>query len=261
MPSSDVSYAMLTMQLHVFKGELREITGGTGQLIERIARDSDVRHGCAVERVEARHDDVVLHIAGDERPVRARGVVLACPADAAAKLWPDAPAPVLDHLTSMSYSRIDYVYLTTKQPITNNAVGKAVGMEVITTPEIGRNTIGGIYYSNGWANQGGLLLVTAAHAARAAHLDDEELADRLQRDAERLHPELAGHVTDRVVIRHDPFVPCFRPGSITRLAEARTVLPAGRVDLAGDHMTAPWVEGVVRSGQQAASRLRAVLGR
>lgn len=31
------------------------------------------------------------------------------------------------------------------------------------------------------------------------------------------------------------------------------------VDLAGDHMTAPWVEGAVRSGQLAAARLGALL--
>jgi monoamine oxidase len=48
-------------------------------------------------------------------------------------------------------------------------------------------------------------------------------------------------------------------GSVRRLVAARQHLPAGPVDLAGDHMTASWVEGAVRSGQLAADRIADVL--
>lgn len=38
-------------------------------------------------------------------------------------------------------------------------------------------------------------------------------------------------------------------------------LGGGRVDLAGDYLYAPWLEGALRSGEEAAVRVDAVLGR
>jgi monoamine oxidase len=261
-PTHRLTFAMLAMQLKVFTGELREIRGGTGRLAEAIAANLDIRHGRAVERVAATDDGVTVHLAGAAEPLRARAGILACPADVAATLWPDAPAPVGAHLRAVDYSRIDYVYLRTRTPLTVRAGGRAVGMEVVTEPEVGTTTMGGIYYSNDWTDDGsGLLLVTAAPSAGAGQLSDDELADRLQADAEKYHPELVGRVTGRVVMRHEKFTPIVGPGSLPRLSAARRALPAGRIDLAGDHMTAPWVEGAVRSGQQAAGRVSAALAR
>ena len=102
--------------------------------------------------------------------------------------------------------------------------------------------------------------MTAAYAAIAGELDDETLADRLQADAEKLDPELVGQVTERYVVRQPHYVAVPHPGSVRALAAVREHLPHGRVDLAGDHMAAPWMEGAVRSGQQAAERIAAALG-
>ena len=253
--SRTLSYAMLAMQLHLYKGQLREVTGGIGQLTDALAAGVDVRTGTRVERIETLGDGVAAHLAGRPEPLRARAAVLACPADVAARIWPDAPPAVREHLSGLEYSRIDYVYLRTRTPLRRDDNGRPVGIEVITEPEVRGTTMGGIYYANGWADEGGLLLVTAAPCAHAETVSDDELADRLQADAERLHPELVDDVVERIVIRHHPYTPTFAPGSIRRLAVARTHLPAARVDLAGDHMTAPWVEGAVRSGQLAARRI------
>lgn len=104
---------------------------------------------------------------------------------------------------------------------------RSVGMEVITEPEVGDTTMGGIYYANDWADEGGLLLVTASPMAGARRLTDHELADRLQADAQRLHPELAGQITERIVIRHDPYTPTFSPGSIRRAGGGQGGLAGG----------------------------------
>lgn len=253
--SRNLSYAMLAMQLHLYKGQLRELKGGIGQLTDALAADLRVRTGVQVDRIEHTEQGVTAHLADGHEPVRASAAILACPANHAAAIWPEAPAPVREHLVSVEYSRIDYVYLRTREPLNIRNGHKHVGIEVITEPEVGDTTMGGTYYANDWAETGGLLLVTASPHIGAAHLDDEDLADRLQADAERLHPELVGHITERVVMRHDPYTPTFGAGSIRRLVTAREHLPAGRIDLAGDHMTAPWVEGAVRSGQLAADRI------
>jgi protoporphyrinogen oxidase len=254
-PTDRLSYAMLAMQLHVFKGELREVRGGIGRLVEALAAGLDVRHGVEVTAVREVGDSVEVVLA-DGSSLSARGTVLACPADVSARLWAAPPAPVAAHLTGIDYSRIDYVYLRLRAPFRIWHRGRLVGMEVITSAEVGAMTMGGIYYANDWTTDGGgLLLVTAANAANAAAIPDDELCDRIQADVEKLHPEVVGQVTERVVMRHHPYTPTFTPGSIRRLAAARATLPAGRIDLAGDHMTAPWVEGAVRSGQLAAARL------
>ncbi|GAA5153342.1 NAD(P)/FAD-dependent oxidoreductase [Pseudonocardia eucalypti] len=253
-PTEWLSYAMLAMQLRVFRGELREVKGGVGRLTDAIAERLDVRTGAPVARIRTTADGVLVYLAGGGS-VAAGAVVLATPADVAVQLWPDAPPEVRRRLTSVNYSRIDYAYLRTRRPLRAAAGGRAVGMEVITTPEVHGMTMGGIYFADGWAEDGGLLLVTAAPCARVEHLDDTELADRLQADVEKLHPEVVGQVTERVVIRHDPYTPIVRPGLVQELAELRARLPVQRVDLAGDYLAAPWVEGAIRSGQLAAERI------
>ena len=260
VPSSELSAAMLALQLHVFTGELREVSGGVGRFVAAVADGSDVRHRTTVTAIRPAPDGVGVEIEGGPA-VRARAVVLACPADVAAGLWPDAPGPVRAHLRAMDHSRIDYVYLRTRRPVGLRAEGRPVGMEVVTTPEVDGRALGGIYVADAWADDGGLLLVTAAPSARAEHLGDDELADRLQADVEALHPEVVGEVTERVVMRHEPYTPTFRPGSVTGLVEVRRHLPAHGVDLAGDHMSAPWVEGAIRSGEHAAARVARTLGR
>ncbi|HEY3605488.1 MAG TPA: NAD(P)/FAD-dependent oxidoreductase [Sporichthyaceae bacterium] len=259
-PTHTLSFAMLAMQLHVFKGELREVRGGIGRLVDAIAAPLDVRHGVEVTAVIDTGNGVTVQVA-DGTSLSARGAVLACPAEVTARLWTGAPAPVAAHLTGIEYSRIDYVYLRLRSPFRIRHRGRLVGMEVIPGAELGAGTTGGIYYANDWSTDGGLLLVTAAPSANAANIGDEDLCDRLQADVEKLHPELVGQVTERVLMRHHPYTPTFAPGSVRRLAAARRALPAGPIDLAGDHMTAPWVEGAVRSGQLAAARLVPALSR
>ena len=60
------------------------------------------------------------------------------------------------------------VYLRTRDAIELSAEGRPVGMEVVTTPEAGGGTIGGVYVANAWAESGGLWLVTAAPAASSS---------------------------------------------------------------------------------------------
>ncbi|MCX6398498.1 MAG: NAD(P)/FAD-dependent oxidoreductase [Propionibacteriales bacterium] len=258
--SAELSFAMLALQLHVFKGELREVSGGVGQVTDALATGLAITYDSPVALVEDRDDGAVVHLAAGGPPLRARSVVLACPADQTAKIWPLAPASVAAHLAAMSYSRIDYAYFRTDRPLWLHADGRAVSMEVITTPEAGSGVLGGIYLANGWVeDDGGLLLVTAANAARAGDIADDVLLEELERETVAMHPEIDGRITDRRLVRHPYYTPVFTPGSVRRLEAARAELPAGRIDLAGDHMTAPWVEGAVRSGQLAAERVAAGL--
>lgn len=249
---------MFALQLRVFTADLLELQGGMSQVVDRLADGLEVRYGTAVSRVEQGPEGVSLHAEDRAAPVRARAAVLACPADEAARMWPDAPEAVRDHLEGMDYSRIDSVYVRTDGPLEMSMEGRPLGIELLPTAEVGARTLSGFYFADRWAEDGGLMLLVAAVEADTAAMSDTELADRLQADAEALHPELAGRVTDRTVVRDERYTPTFAPGSVKRLLAARRELPGGRVDLAGDHMAAPWVEGAVRSGQMA-DRLAASL--
>ncbi|HVK26838.1 MAG TPA: FAD-dependent oxidoreductase [Nocardioides sp.] len=257
--SEAVSYAMLALQLHVFAGELREVSGGVGQVVDRLASELDVTYGAPVTLVEETPDGVAVHL-GDGSVRTARAAVVATTADVARKIWPTAPSDVLRHLDAVTYTRIDYAYLRTDHPVEIRLGRRSLSMEVVPTATRDGRTLGGIYQSNGWVDSGGLLLVTAANAVAAGGIDDADLLARLQADAEQLHPELRGHVVDRLLIRHEHYTPTFRPGMVRGLAAARAVLGRGPIDLAGDHMSAPWVDGAVRSGHLAADRVASRLG-
>lgn len=258
--SGSISYAMLALQLHVFTGELREISGGVGQVVDRLAAGLDVRQDAEVSLVEE-DGDLARVLLTDGETIRARAVVVATTADVAHKIWPTAPTAVSNHLGGIDYTRIDYVYLRTQDAVELRQGRRTLSMEVITTAARDGRTLGGIYQSNGWVDRGGLLLVTAANAAVAAAIPDDELVDRLQAEAEELHPELRGRVVDRVLVRHAHYTPTFATGTVRTLAAARAQLGVGPVDLAGDHMAAPWVDGAVRSGELAADRVVGRLSR
>lgn len=182
---------MLALQLHVFAGELREVRGGTVQVIDAMAADGEVHLGIQIDQVEQERKQAVAHLAGGGRST-AHEVVIATPADISSDLWKSPPPPVRDHLAGIRYSRIDYVYLQTSNRVEIAHRGRPRSMEVMPTASRGTSELGGIYQANDWVNEGGLLLVTAARAARAADIPDDELLDRLHADAEALHPELAG---------------------------------------------------------------------
>lgn len=244
----------------MFSGELREIKGGVGQVIDRLASETDIRYGSCVRSIRETSEGVTVHL-DQAPPVEAGAVVLATTADVARNLWGSAPSAVRSHLEGVDYARIDYVYLRTRGRIELTQDGRKLSMEVIPTAQRGSRTIGGIYQSNDWVREGGLLLVTAANAASAGTIPDDELLDRLQREAEELHPELKGQVVDRVLIRHERYTPTFNDGAVQRLVKARAALGSGAVDLAGDYMSAPWVDGAIRSGEMAAERVALRLSR
>lgn len=258
VPTERLSFAMLALQLHVFKGELREVRGGAGRLPTKMAATLDVRLGDGADKVEeaptgTSGERVLLRLASGVE-LRARAAVLATPADHALDIWSTAPTAVREHLSAVRYSRIDYVYFRTRSRLSGGSTRGAVGMQVVTVPEVD-GLLGGIYYANDWAQDTGLLLVTASPGGGAAALSDDELVERLRHDLVRLLPEVRDEIVETVAMRDAPYTPTFAPGSVRRLAALRKTLPAGSIDLAGDHMTAPWAEGAVRSGQLAAARI------
>lgn len=276
--SNKISKAMLALQLQIFKGDLKELQGGTQALVELMAKGLDVRHETQVHSLslDEERGTVAVTAGSDEQVLHARAVVLACQAPVAARLWPQAPSIIKEHLEGITYSRIDYIYVRTSTKFYISE-GQEIGMEVVPAAEVDQGplrTIGGVYCCDSWIDagqEGSLLLVTTSNAADAAAIDDDALATRLQEELEHLHPQLKGNIVSRSsIIRHDDHTPTFSQGTVGRLSRAQLELESltrdwgqqcrgAIVDLAGDHMAAPWMEGALYAGQKAAQRVHSAL--
>lgn len=259
----DMSYALVCGMFGpaMFSpGLARPITlqGGLGTLVARLGERVGTECGVTVERVRDDGVRVEVHARDtDGRPVRraARAVVLATPADVTARAWPDCPAPLSGFLRRVRYSSCTLLYLRTATayaPVTRR--GTPILQEVVPADDRPADAASGLALLNGWVPAGGLLM-TGNNSARGG----AAVADRLQTDVEAYHPELRGQVTDRLACSRTHFAPLFETGYLRSLAALRPALRPATVDVAGDYLRAPSLEGALASGLEAADRVHARL--
>ena len=101
------------------------------------------------------------------------------------------------------------------------------------------------------------LLVCLGSAAANPELvaDPEQGVQRMLRVVERVFPATRDHVMRAKLYRHMEGYPVFYPGYFRKLRDFPAhALPAG-LQLAGDYLVAPTVEGAMRSGVRAAEAL------
>lgn len=234
--------------------------GGIGALAHALAGGLDVRCGVVVERVDARRGGIVVETRGGES-FESRAAILATGAHESLALWPDAPESTRRFLSGQSYTQGLGVFLRTREPV--RAVdrrGRDLALRILPRGEGGDHLLS-VVYRNEAAPDGGLILLDAYASAAAAIADDAELAARLEAELAEVHPEASELVADRRVVRWDPFVPAFPAGRARELAGFRRTLAPGPIQLAGDYLCGPLMEGAVRSAEDAADRARAHLGR
>jgi protoporphyrinogen/coproporphyrinogen III oxidase len=261
----DMSYALICGMFGpamLSPGLARPITlqGGLGTLVEGLGARVGTECSVTVERVQDRGGGRVEVHGRDAGggPVRrtARAVVLATPADVTARIWPGCPPRLTAFLRRVRYSSCTLLYLRTATPyapVTRR--GTPVLQEVVPAEDRPADAASGLAVLNRWVPSGGLLMTgnTAAAGGRT-------VADRLQADVEAYHPELRGQVVDRLAHRRTHFAPLFETGYLRRLAALRPELRPAAVDVAGDYLRAPSLEGALASGLEAADRVRARLG-
>jgi protoporphyrinogen/coproporphyrinogen III oxidase len=230
------------------------VEGGLGSLTGELARRLQVRCGVSVERVEVEGPGVVAETS-DGEIVRGNAVILATRASEALALWLQATAETRRFLADQSYSQGLGVFLRTREPVRRtDARGRELYMEILPRGE-GTNALLSVVYLNDLAPDGGLILLDAFARAAAANGDDAELAEQLESEHVGLHPEMRLEVTARRILRWPVFVPAYPPGRARELAKFRTGLAPGQIQLAGDYLYGPLMEGAVRAGQDAAERV------
>jgi protoporphyrinogen/coproporphyrinogen III oxidase len=227
--------------------------GGLGSLTGELGHRLNARCGVAVERVRIEKHNVVAETR-DGAALRAHAAILATPAREALELWRDAPERTRRFLSGQVYSQGFGVFLRTSTPVRRtDPRGSDLYMDVVPRGE-GTTALLAIVYLNDTAPDGGLLLLDASAQAAAARCDDGQLGAQLEAEFAELHPDLQPRVTARRPLRWPLFVPSYPAGRARELAVFRARLAPGPVQLAGDYLYGPLMEGAVRAGQDAAAR-------
>ncbi len=255
----DVSRSYLAMLTRIGKMDLFVLRKGAGQLTEALAHSVPVE--CRAKAVslieeEGRIDVAIEGIDGTRQILNADGVVLALPGSIASDLWHGCPEPEQAFLRHVSYAPAALVHL---------CVDKDWGYEghhgFLFPRRSGRKTVcvalEHVRY-RGRAPDGKSLLYTGLRLDKKASLlsaSDAELTDVCMRDIEPEFPGIRNATHKAYVFRWDNALPRFPVGYFRGLRDFLDIRISGRIELAGDYIGGPCIEGAVASGNAAARRI------
>ncbi|MDR7449773.1 MAG: protoporphyrinogen oxidase [Armatimonadota bacterium] len=244
------------------------LRAGMGRLVERLvevleAAGVAVRAGTAVETIERRPGGYMLHLADGGR-VDADGVILACPAYAAARLLARLAPEAARLLDQIRYASTATVSLAFPAMTTTGVVPGGHGF-VVARGEGVRITACTCLSAKwpGRAPPGTLLLrayVGSALDPDVLTMTDDEIVAEVRRDLARTMGLTAGPLFS-VVTRWPQAMPQYEVGHLERLAEVdRRLAAVPGLTLAGAGYRGLGLPDCIRQGQEAAHRLFASLG-
>jgi len=239
-------------------GRLVSFRGGMQTLPAAIARELGARvvPGAAVTGLARAGGGWIVQAAGREH--RARQVVLALPAHAAAKLLEPLSAPAARELAAIVYAPIAAVGLGFRRAQIRHALD---GFGVLIPRRENRKTLGVLFSSTlfpGRAPEGHALLTAFIGGARhpgIAQADDESVIAQMLADLRSLLDIEGAPVMTRVT-RWARAIPQYELGHLERLARLDSALAA----LPGLHLRANYRDGIsvadcVQNAQALATRI------
>lgn len=255
----DVSRSYLALLTRIGKMDLFVFRKGAGQLTEALAHSVPVKCRAKVVSVIKTADGVdiaVEDIDGARQILNADGVVLASPAPTVSDLWCGCTEPEWAFLRHVSYVPAVLVHL---------CADKDWGYEghhgFFFPRRSGRKTIcvalEHVRY-RGRAPAGKSLLYAGPRLDGKASLlfaSDAEVIDVCVRDIEPEFPGIKDAVNNAYVFRWNNALPRFPVGYFRGLREFLNARVSGRIELAGDYIGGPCIEGAVASGNCAARRI------
>lgn len=248
----------------VLLGGLMGYRGGADVLARAVADRLEVHTGATVLNVTRAGDGARVHWStGDGMHDQdADGVVITVPAPRVPEIFPELAQPIARILTEgLQQANFISVRLALSQRPRTGAM--------LTVASLGQ--LGGIatvsYEHNlspGAAPPGkGLLGVLLYHewATPRLGLSDDELVDSVLSSLETIEPGISKNVEFSQVTRWIPGALKSTQGTHQQIARLnRLIDPNDRVQLAGDYLGMPSVNGSIVSGNAAARRLGATLG-
>jgi protoporphyrinogen oxidase len=237
------------------------LQGALGDLLDRAASALTVVTHCRVDRIEAGPGGGFRATASDGRAFAGEAVVIAVPAPIAARIAdPLLVTPERQFLTGVRYAPALAVAAALCRAVVPRARFVALAAEA-------RSPLGAVLVEPGFRGGriptgGGLALLRATGSFAAAHPEtpSETLEKELLAEIERIWPGFGRSVDFTRVFRHRYGAPRFDVGAYRALARFERVQAdrraAGRrLAFAGDYRAHPSLEGMVRSGENAAADL------
>lgn len=248
----------------VLLGGLMGYRGGMDAFAEAVAKTLDVRTGATVTGVDGVEDGVVVRwdAAGDSHVEQVDGVVVAIAAPRAVELLPELN-PAMRKIMQDDLEQANFVSIRlglSKRPATRSL------LTVAGTGQLGG--VATISYEHNLSEGSapadkGLIGVLLYHEWATPRLDlsDAEFLAAVLPSLEIVEPGITDNVEFAEVTRWVPGALKSTHGTHTKIAELNNLLdPDDRVQLAGDYLGMPSVNGSIVSGEAAASRLANALG-
>jgi oxygen-dependent protoporphyrinogen oxidase len=236
---------------HAIRWRTLVLPAGTQALCDALARRLEVRTGCVAGSVEAGENGVIVTHSGGR--VEADYAILAAPAPVVAGLEGSMAEEDRATIRSVRYVPSIVVFFGYERPIT-------VRFPSVIPAGPGRHAIARVRTTSNWVREwvpeGKELIAIYASGWRSAELLEagrDRMVATLRADAEEIFGRLADPDWVRVYPRREGIVLPV-PGHFRRM-QALQRRPRGRLLLAGDWITGSTIEGAVRTGLAAASRI------
>jgi oxygen-dependent protoporphyrinogen oxidase len=220
-----------------------------------------------VERIEMDSAGVTLFVGGlsaaSRRRITADGVVVACPAGAAASALADLAPAVSATLRGIDYASVALITLA----FDDAAIGRALDASGVLVPKPEQRAVTACSWASTkwahWKSPGQAIIRASAGRDGDDHaldLDDDQLIEVVLTDLRRLM-EVRADPTEVRVSRWPHSFPQYRPGHLTRVDDAERTLAAElpQIVLAGAAYRGLGIPACIRQGRAAAQTLLARL--
>ncbi|SCW72025.1 Protoporphyrinogen oxidase [Sphingobium faniae] len=241
------------------------IRGGVQSLPETVARTLDVRLNSLVTQARRTASGVEIRYrasTGEEATIEADGCVVATTLNHTTSIAPDLAPAMAELAAQYRYNRAVLVHLGYSKQTLTDAAG-------IIVPTVEHPQIGLVWLEHNKiedaAPKGHSLITLYFEESGIDDLqpgDDSQFIAVARQFAERLYPELAGHLDMEAITRWDQAIPNPAPGIYTAIHAMKQRLdPASPIQPAGDYFTCTGQNSAIHWGRRAAENLIRHIGR
>ncbi|HEX6558081.1 MAG TPA: FAD-dependent oxidoreductase [Longimicrobiales bacterium] len=235
------------------------VRGGTGALMRAladaaVARGAEIRLEAEVTRVEDTGSSVCVY-QGEHTDVF-DAVILALPAPHVPVLAADLPVELRDWLAGVQYVPSAVLALVLDKPLNADFFGLSLlrdhtELRALVAICVAAHKAPGLVPPDK-----GLLICLGSPMENASLVQNGEASvERMVATVEQVFPGTSSHIERAKLYRHVEGYPVFYPGYLKHLRRFPAAALPPRLQLAGDYLVSPTVEGAFRSGERAAQAL------
>ncbi|MCB9790558.1 FAD-dependent oxidoreductase [Candidatus Nomurabacteria bacterium] len=232
----------------LMKTQYQTFEGGIGELNKRLAENLNVSYDSEVEKISKNRDRDLVEInfttpVGAER-LTARKVIVAVPGDKVLSLINSPTQCAKDFFDKVRYSSTARIFCTSNTDsfkLTNQFIISSSASQKIASVLVKRNVYGSSEIE---------AVLRKEFAQQIISKNDVDLMVEIREDLSQILQE---DFTIDKIHRWSSSLPIFYPGYLEAIAEFKSKITSeDQILFAGDYLDAPFSEGALRSGLEAA---------